>query len=218
MKNVKAYVRTTLTAGLILAAAVLGGCSKSDAGSSAAASSGTESAASADASNSNKKELKYGKAAGPYTVLFEDAIKPILEKEGYEVLTEVDFSDLLQNDLALNDGEIDFNVEQHTAYAENFNEAQKGNLVTISPIPTVPAAIFSATETSLDAIHDGAKVAVPDDATNTARALMFFLQAGWITLNPDVGSLHYHPGRHHGKPLQHRIYRNELHQYSSCFR
>ena len=44
----------------------------------------------------------------------------ILEKEGY-TLTEVDFSDLLQNDLALNDGEIDFNVEQHTAYAENFN-------------------------------------------------------------------------------------------------
>lgn len=64
MKNVKAYVRTTLTAGLILAAAVLGGCSKSDAGSSAAdtaaASSGTESVASADASDSNKKELKYG--------------------------------------------------------------------------------------------------------------------------------------------------------------
>lgn len=115
MKNVKAYVRTTLTAGLILAAAVLGGCSKSAAGSSAAdtadASSGTESAASADASNSNKKELKYGKAAGPYTVLFEDAIKPILEKEGY-TLTEVDFSDLLQNDLALNDGRIDFNVER----------------------------------------------------------------------------------------------------------
>ena len=56
MKNVKAYVRTTLTAGLILAAAVLGGCSKSDAGSSAAdtaaASSGTESVASADASDS----------------------------------------------------------------------------------------------------------------------------------------------------------------------
>lgn len=189
MKNVKAYVRTTLTAGLILAAAVLGGCSKSAAGSSAAdtadASSGTESAASADASNSNKKELKYGKAAGPYTVLFEDAIKPILEKEGY-TLTEVDFSDLLQNDLALNDGEIDFNVEQHTAYAENFNEAQKGNLVPISPIPTVPAAIFSATETSLDAIQDGAKVAVPDDAANTARAYVLLQKAGWITLNPDV--------------------------------
>lgn len=107
------------------------------------------------------------------------------KKRGY-TLTEVDFSDLLQNDLALNDGEIDFNVEQHTAYAENFNEAQKGNLVPISPIPTVPAAIFSATETSLDAIHDGAKVAVPDDAANTARAYVLLQKAGWITLNPDV--------------------------------
>lgn len=188
MKNVKAYVRTTLTAGLILAAAVLGGCSKSDAGSSAAdtaaASSGTESVASADASDSNKKELKYGKAAGPYTVLFEDAIKPILEKEGY-TLTEVDFSDLLQNDLALRRRDR-FHVEQHTAYAENFNEAQKGDLVPISPIPTVPAAIFSATETSLDSIHDGAKVAVPDDAANTARAYVLLQKAGWITLNPDV--------------------------------
>ena len=92
----------------------------------------------------------------------------------------------LQNDLALNDGEIDFNVEQHTAYAENFNEAQKGDLVPISPIPTVPAAIFSATETSLDSIHDGAKVAVPDDAANTARAYVLLQKAGWITLNPDV--------------------------------
>ena len=77
-------------------------------------------------------------------------------------------------------------MEQHTAYAENFNEAQKGNLVPISPIPTVPAAIFSATETSLDAIHDGAKVAVPDDAANTARAYVLLQKAGWITLNPDV--------------------------------
>ena len=129
---------------------------------------------------------------GKYKILVVDDDKNIcellrlyLEKEGY-TLTEVDFSDLLQNDLALNDGEIDFNVEQHTAYAENFNEAQKGNLVPISPIPTVPAAIFSATETSLDAIQDGAKVAVPDDAANTARAYVLLQKAGWITLNPDV--------------------------------
>lgn len=135
--------------------------------------------------NNDKKELKYGKAAGPYTVLFEDAIIPILEKQGY-TLTAVDFSDLLQNDLALNEGEIDFNVEQHTAYANNFNQAQNGNLVPISPIPTVPAAIFSATNTSLDAIKDGAKVAVPDDAANTARAYVLLQKAGWITLDPNV--------------------------------
>lgn len=134
---------------------------------------------------SDKKEIKYGKAAGPYTVLFEDAIKPILEGQGYTV-TAVEFSDLLQNDIALNEGEIDFNVEQHTAYANNFNEAQKGNLVTISPIPTVPAAIFSATNTSLDGIKDGAKVAVPNDAANTARAYVLLQKAGWIKLDPNV--------------------------------
>ena len=138
-----------------------------------------------NSSTSDKKELKYGKAAGPYTVLFEDAIKPILEEQGY-TLTAVEFSDLLQNDIALNEGEIDFNVEQHTAYADNFNEAQNGNLVVISPIPTVPAAIFSATNTSLDGIKDKALVAVPDDAANTARAYVLLQKAGWITLNPDV--------------------------------
>lgn len=135
--------------------------------------------------SADKKEIKYGKAAGPYTVLFEDAIKPILESQGYTV-TAVEFSDLLQNDIALNEGEIDFNVEQHTAYANNFNEAQNGNLVTISPIPTVPAAIFSATNTSVDDIKDGAKVAVPNDAANTARAYVLLQKAGWIKLDPNV--------------------------------
>ncbi|WP_312447002.1 MetQ/NlpA family ABC transporter substrate-binding protein [Lacrimispora sp.] len=133
----------------------------------------------------DKKTLKYGKAAGPYTVLFEDAVKPILEKQGYK-LEVVDFSDLLQNDTALNEGEIDFNVEQHTAYAENFNNKQNGNLVPISPIPTVPAGLFSAKHTSLDAIADSAIVAVPNDASNTARAYALLQKAGWIKLNPDV--------------------------------
>jgi len=131
------------------------------------------------------KVLKYGKAQGPYTILFEDAIKPILEKEGY-TFEVVEFSDLLQNDTALNLGEIDFNVEQHIAYANNFNEAQKGNLVPITPIPTIPAGIFSATNTSTNQIKEGAKVAVPNDASNTSRAYALIQKAGWITLNDDV--------------------------------
>lgn len=198
MKNFKAYVRTTLATSLVLTTGLLTACSGNSSGTSTsaaadtttAAASGTTASGTADTTAANdttseKKELKYGKAAGPYTVLFEDAIRPILEEQGY-TFTEVDFSDLLQNDLALNEGEIDFNVEQHTAYAENFNQAQNGDLVPISPIPTVPAAIFSATETSLDNIHDGAKVAVPNDAANTARAYVLLQKAGWITLNPDV--------------------------------
>ena len=78
-----------------------------------------------DSANSGtKKELTYSKSQGPYSELFEQGIKPILEKKGYKV-TGKDMSDLLQADVALNEGEVDFNVEQHTAYMENFNEKQK---------------------------------------------------------------------------------------------
>lgn len=131
------------------------------------------------------KNITYGKAAGPYTVLFEDAIIPILEKEGY-TFTCVEFSDLLQNDTALNEGDIDVNVEQHTAYLKNFNNTQDGDLVALSPIPTVPAGIFSANHTSIEEIAQGAKVAVPNDASNTARAYRLLEKAGWISLNPDA--------------------------------
>lgn len=140
---------------------------------------------SQDTAGDKKTVLKYGKAAGPYTVLFEEAVKPILEKQGY-TLEVVEFSDLLQNDTALNEGEIDFNVEQHTAYAENFNKSQNGNLVPITPIPTVPAGLFSAKHDSVDAITPGALIALPNDASNTARAYALLQKAGWIKLNPDV--------------------------------
>ncbi len=73
---------------------------------------------------------------------FEDAIVPILEEKGYTV-KGVDLSDLQTADIALNDGEVDVNVEQHTAYMENFNKSYNGDLVAISPIPTVPAGVYS---------------------------------------------------------------------------
>ena len=137
------------------------------------------------ASGEESKTITYGKAAGPYTVLFEDAIIPILEKDGY-TLESVEFSDLLQNDIALNEGEIDVNVEQHTAYMEDFNKSQGADLAALTPIPTVPAGIFSNTHDSLDEIKEGAGIAVPNDASNTARAYVLLQKAGWIKLSEDV--------------------------------
>lgn len=132
--------------------------------------------------NGNKKEIVYGKSQGPYTELFEAAIVPILEKKGY-TLKGVDFSDLLTADIALNDGDVDVNVEQHTAYAKNFNANNNGDLTPISPIPTVPAGLFSVNHTSLDEITDGAKVAVPNDAANTARCYLMLQKIGWIKIS-----------------------------------
>lgn len=138
-----------------------------------------------DQVESDKKILKYGKSQGPYTILFEEAVKPILEEKGY-TLNAVDFSDLAQNDTALDEGEIDFNVEQHRAYAENFNATHKANLAPVYKVPTVPAGIFSKTHTSIDEIASGAKIVVPNDASNTARAVLLLKKAGWITINESV--------------------------------
>lgn len=168
-----------------LAAATLAACGGSSASTSTASSAAASSTAADSAAAGSAGTIRYGKSQGPYTELFEAAIVPILEKEGYTV-EGTDFSELLTADIALNDGEVDVNVEQHTAYAENFNASYNGDLTPISPIPTVPAGIFSDTHTSLDEIADGTKVAVPNDASNTARAYVLLQKAGWITLDSSV--------------------------------
>ena len=141
-------------------------------------------------SDPNKTEIRYGKAQGPYTVLFEDAIIPIMQKQGY-TFVKTDFSDLIQNNQALNEGAIDVNVEQHTAYAKKFNESNDAKISVIAPIPTVPAGLFSARHDSLDDVKDGMTVAVPNDAANTSRAYALLQKAGWITLDPaaDIASV-----------------------------
>lgn len=141
--------------------------------------------ASTDDGGSSKTEISYSKSAGPYSVLLEEAIQPILEAQGYTV-TAYDMGDLATADIVLNQGDVDFNVEQHTAYINNFNKSQGGDLVPICPIPTVPAGVYSAHYESIDDIFDGAKVAVPNDASNTARCYLMLQKAGWITIDPDA--------------------------------
>lgn len=138
-----------------------------------------------DAESGEKTSLSYSKSQGPYSELLEDAIVPILEDQGY-TLTSHDVSDLLTADIALNDGDVDFNVEQHTAYLEDFNADNDGDLVPISPIPTVPAGIYSDHFDSLDEVREGATVALPNDAANTARAYLLLEKVGWIELDEDA--------------------------------
>lgn len=135
-----------------------------------------------DDASGEKTTITYSKSQGPYTELFEDAIAPMLEEEGYTLQSQ-DVSDLLTADIALNDGDVDFNVEQHTAYLEAFNAENDGDLVPISPIPTVPAGIYSDRHDSLDDVPQGATVAVPNDASNMARAYLLLEKIGWIELD-----------------------------------
>lgn len=133
----------------------------------------------------DKKLIKYSKSQGPYTELFEAAIIPILEAKGYQAEV-VETSELLVADQILQAGEVDVNVEQHTAYAENFNANNGGDLVPISVIPTVAAAIYSANHESLDEVKEGFTVAIPNDAANTARCLAILQKIGWIKLDDSV--------------------------------
>lgn len=133
----------------------------------------------------DKTLIKYSKSQGPYTELFELAIIPILEAQGY-TFEVVESSELLVADQFLQNGEVDVNVEQHTAYANNFNANNGGDLTPISVIPTVPAAIYSANHATLDEVADGFTVAIPNDASNTARCLAILQKIGWIKLDDKV--------------------------------
>ena len=138
-------------------------------------------------SSSEKKTLTYSRSQGPYTVLFENGVAPILEAKGY-TLKGIDYSELSLADDAVNGGDVDFNVEQHTAYAESYNKGNNGDLLPITPIPTVPASLFSSKYKSLSEIEKIAnpKVAVPNDPANTARAYVLLSKIGWITLKDGV--------------------------------
>ncbi len=143
------------------------------------------SVALAETVATGKTTILYSKSQGPYTELFEDAIIPILNAQGYTV-EEVETSELLVADQLLQAGEVDVNVEQHSAYAASFNANNNGDLTPISVIPTVPAGVYSVNHASLDEVADGMTVAIPNDASNTARCLAILQKIGWIKLDPSV--------------------------------
>ncbi len=132
-----------------------------------------------------KTTIKVGTSPGPYSLLFLDAVKPILEEKGYTI-KQVEFNDLLQADVAMADGGIDLNVDQHTAYLENFNENKKADLTSITPIPTVPAGLFPGKKTSLDEIKEGDTIGIPNDPSNAARAYAILQKAEIIKLKDGV--------------------------------
>lgn len=136
------------------------------------------------ANNEAKTEIVYAKGNGPYTILFEEAIIPVLEEKGYTFkCSEITLSEA---DAAMQSKDVDLSVEQHTAYMEAFNKNSGANLVALSKIPTVPASVFSEKHKSLDEIAEGMVVAIPQDEGNQARAFVMLQDIGWITLNDGV--------------------------------
>ena len=127
-----------------------------------------------------KKEIVIGATAGPYADQVKWGIKPILEKKGYTVKV-VEFNDYIQPNFALAQGALDANAFQHIVYLTKFATENKLALSELLKVPTAPIAIYSKKHKTLD-VKEGAVVALPNDPTNAARALVVLEQIGWIKL------------------------------------
>ncbi|MFT3956064.1 MAG: MetQ/NlpA family ABC transporter substrate-binding protein [Piscinibacter sp.] len=131
-----------------------------------------------------KKELTIGATAGPYADQVKFGIKPILEKKGYRVKV-VEFNDYIQPNFALAQGSLDANAFQHIVYLTKFATENKLALSELLKVPTAPIAIYSKKHKTLD-VKEGATVALPNDPTNAARALVVLQELGWVKLRDGV--------------------------------
>ncbi len=122
----------------------------------------------------------------PHAEILTQAVAPLLEKQGY-TLEVKEFSDYVQPNTVTEEGEVDANYFQHTPYLENFNEEQGSHLVPVASVHFEPFALYPGRTASLGNLADGAIVAVPNDATNEARALLLLEQEGLIKLADDAG-------------------------------
>ncbi|MGF0031495.1 MetQ/NlpA family ABC transporter substrate-binding protein [Bariatricus sp. SGI.154] len=173
----KKRVLTVFLAG-VLAIGVLAGCGSKDKGEDSKAESGIDS-------GSDSKVITVAASATPHAEILEEA-KGLLEKEGYDLEVTV-FNDYVQPNEVVESGEFDANYFQHVPYLDSFNEEKGTHLVDAGKIHYEPFGIYPGTKKSLDELESGDTIAVPNDTTNEARALLLLQDNGVITLKDGAG-------------------------------
>ena len=131
------------------------------------------------------KPLKVGVTPGPHAQIME-VVKKVAEKDGLKIQV-VEFSDYVQPNVALNQGDIDINSFQHLPFLENMVKDRKYDLVMLAKTFTFPMGIYSKKIKNIKELKDGAVIAIPNDPTNGGRALLLFEKAGLIKLKPGLG-------------------------------
>jgi D-methionine transport system substrate-binding protein len=107
------------------------------------------------------------------------------EARGIEIEI-VEFTDYVQPNVALDEGDIDANYFQHQPYLDEFNEQRGTDLVSVAPVHIEPLGIYSTKVESLDDVEDGAQVAIPNDVTNGGRALKLLAANDLLELDEEV--------------------------------
>lgn len=129
--------------------------------------------------------IKVAASATPHAEILEFAA-PLLEEKGYKLDVTV-FDDYVQPNLVVESGEFDANYFQHVPYLDSFNEEQGTHLVNAGGIHYEPFGIYPGTKASLDDVAEGDVVALPNDTTNEARALLLLQDNGLLTLKDGAG-------------------------------
>ena len=190
----KKRVLSSILAG-VLAVSVFAGCgSKTEDNSQSAADNSTTPATEAAAEESteaaggtveSKGTITVAASATPHAEILA-AAKPILAEQGWD-LEVTEFDDYVLPNEVVESGEMDANYFQHVPYLDSFNEEKGTHLVEVGKIHYEPFGIYPGTKSSLDDIADGDVIAVPNDTTNEARALLLLQDNGIITLKDGAG-------------------------------
>ena len=154
---------------------------------SAAACTGadTSTVSSETASEAAAAVIKVGANITPHAEILEQA-KPILAEKGI-TLEIVQLEDSVTPNTGVIEGSLDANYFQHVPYLEQFNSENGSDLVSIGAIHYEPFGIYAGKTNDLSKLEDGAVVAVPNNVTNEARALLLLAQEGIISLKEEAG-------------------------------
>ena len=169
----------------VLFCGTLSGCS-----ASAPLISDIQTNAQSSAEDSQKEDgepivIRVGASITPHSEILK-AADELLREKGYQ-LDIVEFDDYILPNLNVESGDLDANFFQHRPYLENFNEENGTHLVSVVVVHYEPFGLYPGKTTSLDNLADGAQIAIPNDGTNEARALLLLESFGLITLKEDIG-------------------------------
>lgn len=168
----------TLTLSALLVLSLLAGCGGSD-----TASSGDTAADDGDAA-AETTTLKVGASITPHAEILEQC-KPILAEQGIE-LEIVEYTDYVQPNTAVEEGDLDANYFQHVNYLNWFNGDYGTHLVSACTVHYEPFGIYAGKTASLEELKDGDEIIVPNDGSNETRALLLLQQEGIITLKDGI--------------------------------
>lgn len=174
----KKIFRISTVFALILALGILGGCQSSQ-------GDNQDDAKSQQEQPETKGKITVAASPTPHAEILKQ-VKEDLAEQGYE-LEVTEFSDYVQSNLVVDSGDIDANFFQHKPYLDDFNQEHGTNIVPVAAIHYEPLGIYPGKTKDLASISDGAVIAVPNDTTNEARALLLLEKNGLIRVREGAG-------------------------------